>query len=209
MHMPLGMTPRQVDGLLKDNLPRSDGWSPNYPPNGDPIATLGWDTQEYEFGLRLPELLLMRIDRFSMAHSVEARVPFLDPGLVDYGYRIPFDYKLRDGESKHVLKQAIGDVVPDWVIKRPKQGFGAPVERWFGSGFEGLLRDLMNTDAMRTYFNVEWLEAGYRDVRLARNRVRFSLWFILNFALWHRQWIEGEPTEELIESAISRSGHLT
>ena len=86
--------------------------------------TLGWDTQEYEFGLRLPELLLMRIDRFSMAHSVEARVPFLDPGLVDYGYRIPFDQKLRNGTSKYVLKEAVRDVVPSWILDRPKQGFG-------------------------------------------------------------------------------------
>jgi asparagine synthase (glutamine-hydrolysing) len=203
MHMPLGMTPRQVDSLLVKRLQRSDGWDPSAAPNGDPVATLGWDTQEYEFGLRLPELLLMRIDRFSMAHGVEARVPFLDPGLVDYGYRIPFDQKLHHGNSKHVLKQAISDVVPKWVIDRPKQGFGAPVEQWFGSGFEGLLRRLMNSDGMRSYFNVDWLEAGYRDARLARNRVRFSLWFVLNFALWHRQWIEGLPTEDLIESAIA------
>lgn len=204
MHMPLGLTPRQVDALLVARLRRSEGWAPSAPSNGDPIATLGWDTQEYEFGLRLPELLLMRIDRFSMAHSVEARVPFLDPGLVDYGYRMPFDHKLHDGDAKHVLKQAISDVVPQWVLDRPKMGFGAPVERWFGSGFEGLLRQLMNSDAMRSYFNVDWLEAGYRDVRLARNRVRFSLWFILNFALWHRQWIEGLPTDALIESAIAK-----
>jgi asparagine synthase (glutamine-hydrolysing) len=203
MHMPLGMTPRQVDSLLKPELRRDNGWEPSESANSDAIATLGWDTQEYEFGLRLPELLLMRIDRFSMAHSVEARVPFLDPGLVDYGYRMPFDYKLHDGSPKHVLKQAISDVVPRWVLDRPKMGFGAPVERWFGSGFEGLLRKLMDSDAMRSYFNVEWLEAGYRDVRLARNRVRFSLWFILNFALWHRQWIEQLPTDDLIESAIA------
>jgi asparagine synthase (glutamine-hydrolysing) len=203
MHMPLGLTPRQVDGLLVKRLARSDGWSPSPPANRDPVATLGWDTQEYEFGLRLPELLLMRIDRFSMAHSVEARVPFLDPGLVDYGYRIPFDYKLHDDDTKHVLKRAVADVVPGWVIDRPKIGFGAPVDRWFGSGFEGLLRTLMASDAMRSYFNVAWLDAGYRDGRLTRNRVRFSLWFILNFALWHRQWIEQEPTDALIEDAIA------
>ncbi|MBV9819729.1 MAG: asparagine synthase (glutamine-hydrolyzing) [Solirubrobacterales bacterium] len=205
MHMPLGLTSRQVDQLIRVRLRRSDGWTHNSTPNGDPIATLGWDTQEYEFGLRLPELLLMRIDRFSMAHGVEARVPFLDPGLVDYAYRIPFEQKLLGDESKRVLKLALAGLVPRWVLERPKQGFGAPVDRWFQSGFEDLLRRLMDSEAMGTYFDIGRMEGGYRDRRLGRNRLRFSLWFILNFALWHRQWIEGESTEELIERSITAS----
>src|SRR5262249_42478080 len=143
MHMPLGLTPLQVDSLLAPRLPRSSGWATAHGADADPIATLGWDTQEYEVGLRLPELLLMRIDRFSMASSVEARVPFLDPGLVELGYRLPFDYKLHNGRGKHVLKEAVAGAVPDWIVNRPKQGFGAPVEQWLGSRFEGLLRELM------------------------------------------------------------------
>ena len=76
---------------------RLAGWSPSggSAEPGDPIERLGFDTQEYEFALRLPELLLMRIDRFAMAHGVEARVPFLDPELVSYAYRVPFECKMR------------------------------------------------------------------------------------------------------------------
>ena len=85
----------------------------------------------------------MRIDRFSMANSVEARVPFLDPALVEYVYRLPFDWKLRDGQTKLVLREAIADIVPDWVLSRPKQGFGAPVVDWFASRLTGVLRNLM------------------------------------------------------------------
>jgi asparagine synthase (glutamine-hydrolysing) len=204
MHMPLGLTPRQVNAFLASRLPRSEGWEPStMVTNGDPVTTLGWDTQEYEFSLRLPELLLMRIDRFSMAHSVEARVPFLDPVLVEFGYRIPFDQKLHNGDGKHVLKRAVADVVPDWVLSRPKQGFGAPVDRWFGSRFDGLLGALMDTDSMRAYFDVTALEAASRDRPMLRNRMKGSLWFILNFALWHRQWIEGDPPDDLIAETMA------
>src|SRR5437764_11093578 len=73
---------------------------------------LAFDTQEFEFGVRLPELLLMRIDRFSMANGVEARVPFLSAKLVEYVYRLPLELKLADGATKIALREAVADVLP-------------------------------------------------------------------------------------------------
>jgi asparagine synthase (glutamine-hydrolysing) len=206
MHMPLGLTPSQVNSMLVDHLRRSDGWSPApLSSREDPIATLGWDTQEYEFGVRLPELLLMRIDRFSMAHSVEARVPFLDPDLVDFTYRLPFGQKLHRGDGKHVLKHAISDVVPAWIIQRPKQGFGAPVVQWFRAGFKPLMQELLDSDAIKAYFNTEQLKSAYRPSLLGRNHLGFSLWYILNFALWHRHWIERQSIDEFVQRTLSSS----
>jgi asparagine synthase (glutamine-hydrolysing) len=206
MHMPLGLTRYQVNSLLVPRLRRSDGWCPvPLSANEDPIATLGWDTQEYEFGLRLPELLLMRIDRFSMAHSVEARVPFLDPDLVDFAYRLPFDQKFHRGDGKHVLKRAIADSVPDWVLRRPKQGFGAPVVKWFQAGFRPLVQELLESDGIRAYFDAEQLQSAYRPGAIRRNHLGSSLWYILNFALWHRHWIEHESIDQLVESTVSSS----
>src|SRR5207302_10746771 len=127
VHMPVGLTGYQRGHLLwsADSDP---GWAPTGTLNGeDPLTTLAFDTQEYEFQVRLPELLLMRIDRFSMANSVQARVPFLEPELVDYVYRLGLEHKLRRGQTKIVLRQAVADVVPQWVLDRPKRGFGAPV----------------------------------------------------------------------------------
>jgi asparagine synthase (glutamine-hydrolysing) len=210
MHMPLGLTRDYRDRVLR--APGDSygwGWAPSDggAPNGrvDLVDRLGFDTQEYEFGLRLPELLLMRIDRFSMANSVEARVPFLDPDLVEFVYRLPIDYKLRDGATKLVLRRAIADVVPDWVLQRPKQGFGAPVADWLDAHMGKLLRSVMVDEAIRSYFDMATLE----DVMTrggAKNNLHYGLWPILNFALWHCHWIEQRPLDELIAPVLAASG---
>ena len=88
-----------------------------------------------EMKLRLPEHLLMRVDKLTMAHAVEARVPFLDHDVVDFATRLPPSYKLRDGVGKRVLKQAPPSPTSiDDLIYRRKQGFGAPMEEWFREG---------------------------------------------------------------------------
>jgi asparagine synthase (glutamine-hydrolysing) len=201
MHMPLGLTQRQRAAFLQSKSgDRSAGWRPSTPDDDglDVIERLGFDTQEYEFGLRLPELLLMRIDRFSMAHGVEARVPFLDPDLVSYVYRLPIAHKMQGEVSKRVLKAAVRDVVPDWVINRRKQGFGAPVTSWFGTRFGGLMTDLLHGEAIRRYFDAAAIE---RSLEAARRQAahQVDLWPVLNFALWHRYWIEEEALESTIE----------
>ena len=202
IHMPVGLTAYQRRHLLRDDSPGA-GWAPAQNLNGeDPLSTLGFDTQEYEFQVRLPELLLMRIDRFSMATSVEARVPFLDPVLVDYAYRLPLDHKVRDGVSKRVLKDAVADVVPERVSKRKKQGFAAPTSQWFAAAHGGLLRDLMSQDALRAYFDVEYLRRMLDATDPNSWESGQLLWPILNFGLWHKYWIEGEPLDDLVGAAV-------
>jgi asparagine synthase (glutamine-hydrolysing) len=201
MHMPLGLTYRQRVGLLgRKDLDRRAGWRPSEADDGglDMVDRLAFDTQEYEFGLRLPELLLMRIDRFSMAHGVEARVPFLDPELVSYVYRLPLFHKLWQGESKRALRAAISDIVPEWVIQRPKQGFGAPVASWFGSLFGDLMIELLRGEAVRRYFDAGMIERALAAARRGA-RHQLDLWPIFNFALWHRHWIEGASVQRDVE----------
>lgn len=200
VHMPAGAMTHERARLLRRPQDRL-AWSPSdggcgVP--GDPLSSLAFDTQEHEFGLRLPELLLMRIDRFSMANGVEARVPFLDRELVEFVYRLPLDAKLHDGASKIVLRQAVGDLVPGHVLSRRKQGFGAPVQDWLSSRMNGLLGSLLAGDALRRYFVVEAVEELLQQHdRCARGN--WVLWPVLNFALWHRYWIEQEPLEPLLE----------
>ncbi len=105
---------------------------------------MGLDTQEYEFEVRLPELLLMRIDRFSMANGVEARVPFLAPRLVDFVYRLPLAFKTTGATTKWAMKEAVADVVPAWASGQVKQGFATPTSRWFAERHGDLLRQLMD-----------------------------------------------------------------
>jgi asparagine synthase (glutamine-hydrolysing) len=200
VHVPGGATAYERARLLR--RPR-DGlaWLPSdggRDASGDPLSTLAFDTQEHEFGLRLPELLLMRLDRFSMANGVEARVPFLDPELVEFVYRLPLEAKLHRGVGKVVFREAIGDLVPDHVLGRPKQGFGAPIQDWLSSRMDTLLGGLLTGDALRRYF-----VAGAVEELLGRQarstRSNWVLWPVLNFALWHRYWIEGELLEPLLE----------
>jgi asparagine synthase (glutamine-hydrolysing) len=198
VHMPVGLTGYQRSHLLR-SAATGPGWAPSEPDESeDALTTLAFDTQEYEFGVRLPELLLMRIDRFSMANSVEARVPFLDPALVDFVYRLPLDQKVRGGVTKYVLRQAISDVLPNRTALRPKQGFAAPTSKWFASRHGNLMRDLMKHDALKRYFDISYL-GSLLDTAAEDSGDRGQiLWPILNFGLWHKHWIEGEPIEEVV-----------
>jgi asparagine synthase (glutamine-hydrolysing) len=204
IHLPLGLTRYHRARVLADpTYATRIGWAPSdttLPRGRRGLRTqLMLDTQDYEFRLRLPELLLMRIDRFSMANGVEARVPFLDPELVQYVYHLPLEYKLRDGIGKVLLRDAVRDIVPGWVLARRKQGFGAPVITWLGSHMGVLFDSLATSEPIRRYFNVEILR---RAMTTFGGRSTHGLWPILNFALWHRRWIEGEPLEPLLEPLL-------
>ena len=194
-HLPVGIASFHRQRLLGQPAGPQGRWRPadEVRPSADPLERLAFDTQEYEFGLRLPELLLMRIDRFSMANGVEARVPFLDPDLVDQVYGMPLDYKISRGQTKLVLKEALGEAIPSWVLSRRKQGFGAPVASWMSSQLGTVLGDLLRQDSMGRYFDISVLEQEL--ARAAVKSSRFALWPIMNFALWHRHWIEEMPIE--------------
>src|SRR5436853_1739940 len=96
-----------------------------------------------DLNLRLPELLLMRVDKMSMAVSLEARVPFLDHKFVELAMSIPGAMKTRSGVLKYILKKAVRGVIPDELIDRKKQGFGVPVFEWSDSQFgEYMVKEL-------------------------------------------------------------------
>jgi asparagine synthase (glutamine-hydrolysing) len=207
LHFPNGMSRQQRAIMLRaPSKAHGWGWEPSNAADGngheDIFDQLAFDTQEHEFGLRLPELLLQRMDRFSMANSVEARVPFLEPELVRFAYSLPPRYKLHEGLHKVVLKRAIADVVPEWVLNRPKQGFAAPVEQWLDAKVGILLRGLMKDEGIQRYFDTRAIEAALASGWL-RDLRRFQLWPVLNFALWHKRWIEGESLDAIVEPLLA------
>src|ERR1700686_365101 len=96
-----------------------------------------------DLNLRLPELLLMRVDKMSMGVSLEGRVPFLDHKFVELAMGIPSALKTKNGTLKYILKKAVRGVIPDAIIDRKKQGFGVPVYEWcFGALGERTKREL-------------------------------------------------------------------
>jgi asparagine synthase (glutamine-hydrolysing) len=139
---------------------------------------LHWMTY-LDLNLRLPELLLMRVDKMSMGVGLEARVPFLDHKLVELALGIPEAVKTRNGELKGVLKRAVRGLIPDELIDREKQGFGVPVHEWFFGRLGGQARSTLEAFCRETEF---FDPAEVR--RLLDGRDGTAVWYLLNFALW-------------------------
>ena len=144
----------------------------------------------------LPGDILTKVDRMSMAHSIEARVPLLDHSLAEFVAGIPARYKLRGFETKYLFKKAIQGLVPQEILFRKKQGFGVPLEHWFRDGLQTSLREnLLGGDALRHgYFNrsyVEGLLSLY--VRTAKPDYLQYLWILLVFEIWYREFVQGKP----------------
>lgn len=149
----------------------------------EPSSHLAWMSY-LDLNLRLPELLLMRVDKMSMGVSLEGRVPFLDHKLVELAMGIPEAVKTRNGTLKHVLKKAVRGLIPDEVIDRPKQGFGVPVHEWFFGRLGGEARREMDEFCERTDF----LDPA--EVRRTLDSGDTSgSWYLLNLALWWKEFV--------------------
>src|SRR6266850_5936630 len=147
----------------------------------DPLA---WMTF-VDLKLRLPELLLMRIDKMTMATSVEARVPFLDHELVEYVMGIPQSGKVPGLAPKYLLKKAVTGLIPDEIIRRPKQGFGVPVAEWFQLELGLRIREKLTSFARsQPYLSLDGLD------RLLSRPNGALPWYLFNFVLWHEAWIQ-------------------
>jgi asparagine synthase (glutamine-hydrolysing) len=147
-----------------------------------------------ELMFRLPELLLMRVDKMTMATSVEGRVPFLDHRMVELAFRIPGSLKVKNGVRKYVLKEAVKDLLPAEILARPKVGFHVPVTRWFEAVLNPLAEEVL-LDSRMTGLEI-WDPEEVRRL-LARQRsgkgnLGMRIWALVNFGLWYRHWILGE-----------------
>lgn len=153
---------------------RAKAWEP---------STLNWMSY-CDLSLRLPELLLMRVDKMSMGVSLEGRVPFLDHKFVELAMSIPERVKTRNGQLKHILKRAVRGVIPDDVIDRPKQGFGVPVHEWLMDKLGPRVRTELLDFCRQTDFLDE---RAVTD--LLANRPGPAAWYLLNVALWWKAFI--------------------
>ncbi len=137
-----------------------------------------------DLNLRLPELLLMRVDKMSMGVSIETRVPFLDYKLVEYGMSIPESTRAKNGTLKYILKKASEGIIPNEIIYREKQGFGVPLNDWF----EEKLGDYAKTVITEFINETDFFDKGTIH-RMIENKDH-QLWYILNFALWYNKFIK-------------------
>jgi asparagine synthase (glutamine-hydrolysing) len=140
------------------------------------------DLNEY-----LPLDILTKVDRMSMAHSIEVRPPFLDHKLVEFAATIPPDLKLRNNATKYIFKRAMRGILPDGVIDRSKWGFGIPFGRWCKGRLREFISDLLlsETSRSRHIFNPDYVD------ELIRGRERGELWTLTSFELWCRTFLDG------------------
>jgi asparagine synthase (glutamine-hydrolysing) len=138
----------------------------------------------------LPLDVLTKVDRMSMAHSLEVRVPLLDHKVVEFAATVPPELQVGRG-PKSLLKRAMRGILPDAILDRPKQGFAVPLGAWFRGGTGGFVRDLLFSTRCRqrgifdeTYVErlLKWHDAG--------RPLDFELWTLISFELWCRQVLE-------------------
>ncbi len=143
----------------------------------------------------LPGDILTKVDRMSMAHSLEVRVPLLDHHLVELAMRIPAREKLVGSRSKFIFRQAVGGRLPREILERPKQGFSVPVLGWLTGPLAGYADEVLldPRTVERPYFNQRWVAAVLGEPRLRRVHAH-QLWLLLVFELWHRRYLDdAEP----------------
>jgi len=146
-----------------------------------------------ELKQRLAELLLMRVDKMTMATSVEARVPFLDRELVEFALALPESMKVRGGVGKWLLKRTVDGLLPSEIVHRKKQGFGAPVAEWFrGELGKRAQREIRgSTLAERGLLDYTRIDRLWEAHRSGQADWSFQLWNLYNVSAWHDHWVAG------------------
>jgi asparagine synthase (glutamine-hydrolysing) len=159
----------------------------------DPLA----QQQYVDIKTYLVDDILTKVDRMSMAASIEARVPLLDHRIVEFALSLPPQSKLRYGRTKVILRRAMHGRLPEEVLNRPKQGFSIPLKHWLRGSLRPLMTDLLSTDCVRRrgYFEPQTVNGWVSEHLQRRANHSHRLWALMIFELWHRQILDaGEYT---------------
>ncbi len=151
----------------------------------------------------LPENLLLKADKITMATSIELRVPFLDHKLVEFSATLPQSIKIRDGKGKWILREAMGNVLPPSILHRTKKGFPVPLTSWLRFELRDSVRDaLLSSDsAVRRYFEPKAIEKIVRRHETGGSDGYQEVWSLMVFEHWHRKFIDSldRPVESQLQ----------
>jgi asparagine synthase (glutamine-hydrolysing) len=153
----------------------------------DPLLYL--DSKTY-----LPGDILTKVDRMSMAVSLESRVPLLDHKLIEFVCtRIPASMKLNGLETKHIFKRAVRDFVPAEILDRPKQGFGVPIDQWINQQLRNRVRETLTEPRaiQRGYVEPHYVNLLLDEHERGRRNHSHELWALFMLELWHRRFVDG------------------
>ena len=150
-----------------------------------------------DFGLKfdllyfLPDQLLTKMDMASMANSLETRSPLLDQELIELACKIPFNLKIKNGETKYILKKALEPIVPKANLYRPKIGFTIPLDRWFKGS---LNKYAMSVLSGKNTLITEYIDGDYIKSIIKSNNKDFDfgprIWSLLSLELWMRSYFK-------------------
>lgn len=187
------------NGSFAEKTKRALYDAPRYPRPGELVNTLPteafrcgelnkflWVDQKYY----LPDDILYKCDRMSMAHSLEVRPPFLDHRIVEFAARLPEDFKVRGPALKFILRELMRDKLPPAVLTRPKEGFDIPAHRWFRGPLRPMAEEVLSSDNVRGtgLFRAEVIEKIKSDHFRRRANHGYELWGLLTLFLWMRRW---------------------
>lgn len=142
----------------------------------------------FELKVPLPDILLMNVDKMTMAHSVEARVPFLDHRLVEFSASIPFRFKLKSMKEKYILKKAMKEVLPKEILKRKKHPFAVPLIEWLETGLKDMVDDYLSKKNIEKQGHFKYNHVD----KIIKTRDYNRIWPLLFFEIWNKTYIEND-----------------
>jgi asparagine synthase (glutamine-hydrolysing) len=142
----------------------------------------------------LADAYLEKVDKATMACSLEGRIPILDHRLVELAFQIPSNLKIKGLSTKRIFKRAVSRLVPDEVLRRPKHGFAVPTDPWFRGSLKQFTFDVLfdRRTQQRGYFAKDVVKQLWHEHVHGRRAWDMQLWLLLNLELWHRIYIDGE-----------------
>ena len=192
------LRPEFLHGLDTDPFTPVKRWSSQAP------RERGLREQYVELNTVLPDSVLMKVDKMSMACGLEVRPPFLDHRVVEFCYSLPTNLKLRGLTTKWLLKHAMRERLPPGIAMRPKQGFSIPMKNWIrGELFELTRDEVFSSPLIGDHFRRAALERLWSEHQARRHNHSHLFWTLLNLALWERQLLRGDaaPTADTVVEA--------
>lgn len=196
------LTEKQKSQLFSYDLQKSLGHLNGYQHFIDHLGPNGrsdslWRQQVADINTYLVDDILVKVDRMSMANSLEARTPFLDYRLVEFAAALPSDLKLRGFQTKYLLKRSMATKLPQTILNRKKEGFSIPIKNWLKRELCPLMHDLLSSERIKRegYFSSSYIEQLKADHLQGVANHSHQLWSLMMFEIWQDSYLNVDPSK--------------